>query len=37
MRNELECANQSTVDLININITRMCKRNVQQVVLGMYT
>ncbi len=22
MRNELECANQSTVDLININITR---------------
>ncbi len=29
MCNELKCAIQSTVDLININITGMCKRNVQ--------
>ncbi len=38
MGNELKCAIQSTVDLINININRdeqeeMCK----QVVPGMYT
>ncbi len=29
MCNEIKCAIQSTVDLININITGMCKRNVQ--------
>ncbi len=30
MCNEIKCAiQQSTVDLINININRMCKRNVQ--------
>ncbi len=29
MCNEIKCAIQSTVDLINIDITGMCKSNVQ--------
>ncbi len=37
MCNELKCAIQSTVDLININITRDVQGMCKQVVPGMYT
>ncbi len=38
MCNELKCAIQSTVDLININITRDVQEEcAKQVVPGMYT